>query len=133
MWHEYDHRGGGICCKQTRMWDDLVMGGKRRRAVAVVVVAARVFSDVGILTRLRLCVVIPTCRYKREEILGRNCRFLQGPGTDRRAVKEIRSAIDNGQECTVRLINYTKTGQVRSLRSCLSAVDWWPSATTGAD
>lgn len=50
-------------------------------------------------------------RYKREEILGRNCRFLQGPGTDRRAVKEIRSAIDNGQECTVRLINYTKTGQ----------------------
>lgn len=51
------------------------------------------------------------CRYKREEILGRNCRFLQGPGTDRRAVKEIRSAIDNGQECTVRLINYTKSGQ----------------------
>ena len=51
------------------------------------------------------------CRYKREEILGRNCRFLQGPGTDRRAVKEIRQTIDAGQECTVRLINYTKSGQ----------------------
>ena len=50
-------------------------------------------------------------RYKREEILGRNCRFLQGPGTDRRAVKEIRTAVDNGQECTVRLINYTKSGR----------------------
>jgi hypothetical protein len=44
-------------------------------------------------------------------VLGRNCRFLQGPGTDRRAVREIRKAIDNRVECTVRLVNYTKTGQ----------------------
>lgn len=40
--------------------------------------------------------------YSREEILGRNCRFLQGPGTDPRAVAEIREAISLGQECTVR-------------------------------
>ena len=46
--------------------------------------------------------------YTREEILGRNCRFLQGPRTDRRAVAEIRKAIDAGSECTVRLLNYTK-------------------------
>jgi len=32
--------------------------------------------------------------YSREEILGRNCRFLQGPGTDPRAVAEIRDAIN---------------------------------------
>ena len=37
-------------------------------------------------------------------------RFLQGPGTDKRAVREIRRAIDTGSECTVRLINYTKAG-----------------------
>lgn len=37
-------------------------------------------------------------------------RFLQGPKTDRRAVREIRRAIDSGSECTVRLINYTKAG-----------------------
>uniref|UniRef100_A0A126X3R2 non-specific serine/threonine protein kinase n=1 Tax=Dolichomastix tenuilepis TaxID=195969 RepID=A0A126X3R2_9CHLO len=49
--------------------------------------------------------------YAREEILGRNCRFLQGPDTDRRAVKEIRQAIDSEMECTVRLLNYTKGGQ----------------------
>ena len=51
------------------------------------------------------------CRYTREEVLGRNCRFLQGPGTDRRAVREIRKAIENRVECTVRLVNYTKSGQ----------------------
>ena len=40
-------------------------------------------------------------RYTREEVLGRNCRFLQGPSTDMRAVKEIRNAIKEGSECTV--------------------------------
>ena len=49
--------------------------------------------------------------YTREEILGRNCRFLQGPRTDRSAVAEIRKAIDEGSECTVRLLNYTKQGK----------------------
>ncbi|XP_022943391.1 phototropin-1-like [Cucurbita moschata] len=49
--------------------------------------------------------------YSREEILGRNCRFLQGPETDRATVKKIRDAIDNQTEVTVQLINYTKSGK----------------------
>ncbi|CAN6373824.1 unnamed protein product [Urochloa humidicola] len=49
--------------------------------------------------------------YSREEILGRNCRFLQGPETDRVTVKKIRDAIDNQTEITVQLINYTKSGK----------------------
>nr|AML78219.1 putative LOV domain-containing protein [Prunella vulgaris] len=49
--------------------------------------------------------------YSREEILGRNCRFLQGPETDPSTVKKIREAIDNQSEVTVQLINYTKSGK----------------------
>uniref|UniRef100_A0A0E0BMJ5 LOV domain-containing protein n=2 Tax=Oryza glumipatula TaxID=40148 RepID=A0A0E0BMJ5_9ORYZ len=49
--------------------------------------------------------------YNREEILGRNCRFLQGPETDRAIVRKIRDAIDNQAEVTVQLINYTKSGK----------------------
>ncbi|XP_042509982.1 phototropin-1 isoform X2 [Macadamia integrifolia] len=49
--------------------------------------------------------------YSREEILGRNCRFLQGPETDPATVKKIREAIDNQRDVTVQLINYTKTGK----------------------
>ncbi|MED6182537.1 Phototropin-1 [Stylosanthes scabra] len=49
--------------------------------------------------------------YSREEILGKNCRFLQGPETDPETVKKIRQAIDNQTEVTVQLINYTKTGK----------------------
>jgi len=49
--------------------------------------------------------------YTREEILGRNCRFLQGKDTDQNSVKAIRDAIDAGSEVTVRLLNYTKNGR----------------------
>nr|AML77920.1 putative LOV domain-containing protein [Griselinia littoralis] len=49
--------------------------------------------------------------YSREEILGRNCRFLQGPETDPATVRKIRDAIDNQKDVTVQLINYTKTGK----------------------
>ncbi len=49
--------------------------------------------------------------FLREEVLGRNCRFLQGPGTDRAVVGQIKLAIEKGEECTVRLLNYTKAGR----------------------
>ncbi|KAJ8491144.1 hypothetical protein OPV22_012865 [Ensete ventricosum] len=49
--------------------------------------------------------------YTREEILGRNCRFLQGPETDQGTVAKIREAIREQREVTVQLINYTKSGK----------------------
>nr|AML77519.1 putative LOV domain-containing protein [Holarrhena pubescens] len=49
--------------------------------------------------------------YTREEILGRNCRFLQGPETDQATVAKIRDAIREQREVTVQLINYTKSGK----------------------
>lgn len=49
--------------------------------------------------------------FPREEVLGRNCRFLQGPGTDRSVVVQIKQAVAAGQELTVRILNYTKSGR----------------------
>ena len=48
--------------------------------------------------------------YDREEIIGRNCRFLQGPDTDRATVKTLREAIEAGQDIQVDLLNYRKDG-----------------------
>lgn len=48
--------------------------------------------------------------YRREEILGRNCRFLQGKHTDRNTVDTLKAAIKEGKEITVRLLNYKKNG-----------------------
>nr|AML78766.1 putative LOV domain-containing protein [Platyspermation crassifolium] len=49
--------------------------------------------------------------FTREEILGRNCRFLQGPETDQGTVQKIRDAVREQREITVQLINYTKSGK----------------------
>lgn len=48
--------------------------------------------------------------YTREQVLGRNCRFLQGPATDPKAVDVIRTAVANGTDATVCLLNYKADG-----------------------
>ena len=48
--------------------------------------------------------------YSPEEVLGRNCRFLQGPGTDPRAVQAIREALAAETEITIDILNYRKDG-----------------------
>jgi len=48
--------------------------------------------------------------YSVEDVMGRNCRFLQGPGTDLDTLERLRSAIRQKQECTVQLLNYRKDG-----------------------
>jgi PAS domain S-box-containing protein len=48
--------------------------------------------------------------YGAEEVIGRNCRFLQGRGTDQAAVARVRLAIQIGEPCTVELLNYRKDG-----------------------
>ena len=48
--------------------------------------------------------------YDRSEIIGQNCRFLQGPDTDGAAVAKIRVAMKEQQDCKVVLKNYRKDG-----------------------
>ncbi|GEP11079.1 histidine kinase famiy protein [Methylobacterium gnaphalii] len=48
--------------------------------------------------------------YTKEEVVGRNCRFLQGPATDREAVAEIHRALAERREVAVEILNYRKDG-----------------------
>jgi PAS domain S-box-containing protein len=48
--------------------------------------------------------------YPPEEVLGRSCRFLQGPATDRSAVAALAAGIRAAQPVTQRLLNYKKNG-----------------------
>ena len=48
--------------------------------------------------------------YERAEVLGRNCRFLQGPRTSEATVAELRAATDAAKPITVELRNYRKDG-----------------------
>ncbi len=48
--------------------------------------------------------------YEREEILGRNCRFLQGPATRQSDARKIREAIERAESIEIDLLNYRKDG-----------------------
>lgn len=48
--------------------------------------------------------------YSLDQILGRNCRFLQGPETDPKHVERIRKAIEQGNDMSVCLLNYRVDG-----------------------
>jgi PAS domain S-box-containing protein len=48
--------------------------------------------------------------YAADEVIGRNCRFLQGSGTDPRAVAKIREGLWEETDVTVELLNYRKDG-----------------------
>jgi PAS domain S-box-containing protein len=48
--------------------------------------------------------------YERDEIIGRNCRFLRGPGTEQDLTEELRLGIREGRPVLVEIINYKKDG-----------------------
>ncbi|MFN4042239.1 MAG: histidine kinase famiy protein [Brevundimonas sp.] len=48
--------------------------------------------------------------YSHAEILGRNCRFLQGQGTDRDTVSQVRQAIEDRTDIAVEILNYKRDG-----------------------
>lgn len=51
-----------------------------------------------------------TSGYARHEVLGRNCRFLQGPHTDSAVVDRLRQALSEGRNHSCRLLNYRRDG-----------------------
>ena len=51
-----------------------------------------------------------TTGYPADQVLGRNCRFLQGPDTDREAIDRIRAALRAAEPIRETLLNYRADG-----------------------
>lgn len=78
-------------------------------------------------SRLAFCITDPTLEdnpikyanpaffkltgYSEDEIVGRNCRFLQGPDTSEASIKLIRQAIIDQTVQTIDIVNYRKSGE----------------------
>jgi len=48
--------------------------------------------------------------YGLDEVIGQNCRFLQGEDTSREAIAELRGAIAEGRAVVIELLNHRKDG-----------------------
>jgi PAS domain S-box-containing protein len=48
--------------------------------------------------------------YPLDEVLGRNCRFLQGPDTDRAEIARLRRAVEEEDPVTVEVVNHRRDG-----------------------
>jgi len=49
-------------------------------------------------------------QYKEDDVVGRNCRLLQGPQTDRSTVDEVRKAVAEQRAVAVDILNYKADG-----------------------
>jgi PAS domain S-box-containing protein len=49
--------------------------------------------------------------YAREEILGRNCRFLRGAETEPALAQQLRDAVAEARPVMVEILNYRKDGR----------------------
>lgn len=62
--------------------------------------------------------------FGRSEILGKNPRIFQGPGTSLAARKRLARALRNGERHSTTLVNYRKSGE-----AYLCAIDVFPIVT----
>ncbi|KAI7042315.1 hypothetical protein KC352_g46504, partial [Hortaea werneckii] len=51
-----------------------------------------------------------TTQYGREYVIGRNCRFLQGPKSSNSTVRRLIDALTAGQEICETILNYRRDG-----------------------
>jgi diguanylate cyclase (GGDEF)-like protein/PAS domain S-box-containing protein len=50
--------------------------------------------------------------FSRKEVLGRNCRFLQGDDREQKSIERMREALRAGRDCLVTLRNYRRNGEL---------------------
>lgn len=116
------------CCTASPLFNDDDIGGTGDEKRKAQVLVKSDFALMQTLTIGQQCFVLSDPKlpdnpivfaspgfyemtgYTSKEVLGRNCRFLQGPGTDRKAVDIIRHAINTGSDTTVCLLNYKADG-----------------------
>lgn len=55
---------------------------------------------------------VDICGYDQDEIVGRNCRFLQGSDRNQPELSLIRNAVKNCEAVEVTLRNYRKNGEL---------------------
>ena len=53
---------------------------------------------------------LATTLFEESDVIGHNCRFLQGPGTSKDTIEKLRDAIRSAQPVNCEILNYRKDG-----------------------
>jgi len=102
------------------LWSDYTLPTDARPWVLPLVAIAEsyplglVLSDTTILGNPMVYVnreFVRMSGYSKDEVLGRDCRFLQGPETEPNSVAVIQDALRSGGDCHVKITNYRKNGE----------------------
>ncbi|MFC3079011.1 histidine kinase dimerization/phosphoacceptor domain -containing protein [Phenylobacterium terrae] len=99
-------RGGRAAGGAPSTDDAIVMAVKGAQLPIVISDARRFDQPIVFANRAFLALT----GYEEAEVVGRNCRFLQGPETGAEAVETIRRALEDGGPVGVELVNYRKDG-----------------------
>ena len=127
-----DERGGGADAPQDQEQEDFeidprtVDASVNADASEFRLDIVKLFTQATEQTRMALCISDPfqddspivyvneafvrLTGYERDEVVGRNCRFLQGEDTDPEAVEHIRQAIRDEEVRVIDILNYRKDG-----------------------
>lgn len=88
--------GSGIADKDySGLGDSFVLTNPRFKDNPVVIVSPSFSAVTG---------------YEASTIIGRNCRFLQGPGTSPKSIERLRNSLRAGEPCVELLLNYRSDG-----------------------
>ncbi|MBP2215145.1 bifunctional diguanylate cyclase/phosphodiesterase [Arthrobacter sp. CAN_C5] len=92
--------------------DDDVEGG----FAAVLAAARTATADIALITDSTQAIVYVAASftamtgYEQAELMGRNCRFMQGPGTDPTTTRLMRDVLASGEVFEGEILNYRKNG-----------------------
>lgn len=98
---------GGPGADATGCPDEAIVMAVKRAQLPIVISDAR-GSDQPIIFANPAFLALTG--YEEAEVLGRNCRFLQGPETSPETLGEIRGALAAGGTVAVEIVNYRKDG-----------------------
>lgn len=98
---------GGPAAGPAPSTDEAILMAVKGAQLPIVIADARRFDQPIVFAN---SAFLALTGYQEGEVVGRNCRFLQGPDTSAEAVEAIRRAVSDARPVSVEIVNYRKDG-----------------------
>ena len=107
-WRSFELEPHAMCPPELQGWLTAFVGAAKGLSLSVTLSDMSAGGNVLIYVNSAYCGLTG---YSAEEVLGRNCRLLQGPETEPESVAKIVAGLRSGTDTCVRITNYRKSGE----------------------